>query len=212
MHSGRTQQLLLHPPTHTLLSPYSLYTLEPADTLMRMCVCGWATLSNTPQGGQRVARLHSGTSFSHLHSRCVGLLTHCPVSLWECFCWGNSILSLPSIVQLSLLWVCHLFCSLSYFSTPRCSSIAWNTCEQFVRRLRSSRMSLVGGRIYNHKTIRDLRWIYRHKVDILFLSHFVEQILSAQGYACECRETTQNTVGLSHPAFELKYITNQMSD
>lgn len=48
-------------------------------------------MSNTPQQGQRSARLHSGTSLCRLHSRCVVLLSHC--SPWECFCWGNTILS-----------------------------------------------------------------------------------------------------------------------
>lgn len=85
MCSRRTQQQLL---PHTFLLADLLHTQQPTDTVH---VCKWKWMSNTPQGGQRSARLHSGTSLCRLHSRCVVLLSHC--SPWECFCWGNTILS-----------------------------------------------------------------------------------------------------------------------
>lgn len=84
---------------------------------------------NTPQGGQRAASLHSGTTFRHLHSRCARLLSLCPDSLWECFVWGNSISSLPCSLQSTFL-CCGLPLTaptstflFSTFPTPLCLSI-----------------------------------------------------------------------------------------
>lgn len=112
--------------------------------LLHLCVClcrggskkwnrGWATSSNTPQGGQRLARLHSGTSFSHLHSRCVVLLFHCLYSLWECFCWENSIFSLPLIKHSAFCGVGVLpsLLLLLLFNSSVFMSIPQNTCERF---------------------------------------------------------------------------------
>lgn len=137
MHSGRTQQLLPQPRTHKHISVTisSLHTAASWCVCVCLCVClwkwkkhcGWDTLSNTPQGSQRAARLHSGTSFSHLHSRCVVLLSHCPNSLWDCFCWGNTILSLQSYCAFSFLC-----CGCATFSVP---SLAFNAAHQYIEYL-----------------------------------------------------------------------------
>lgn len=154
MCSGRTRQLL--PQQHTHIYTFSI-TIFPVLTAASCCVCAEADPRNgatdeplssgTPQGGQRVTRLNSGTSFSHLHSRCVGLLSHCPNSLWECLCWRNSILSLPSTVHCILLFVVGV---LPLLLPPLLFNAAplVNTCEHFVSELRNSLMSLVGGGIY----------------------------------------------------------------
>lgn len=84
MRSRRTQQQLL-PHTHFREQISRARSGPPVH------VCKWKWMSNTPQGGQRSARMHSGTSLCRLHSRCVVPLSHC--SHQECFCWGNTILS-----------------------------------------------------------------------------------------------------------------------
>lgn len=84
MRSRRTQQQLL-------LHAHFRQRISCTRSGPPIHVCKWKWMSNTPQGGQRSARLHSGTSLRRLHSRCVVLLSRC--SPWKCFCWGNTILS-----------------------------------------------------------------------------------------------------------------------
>lgn len=152
-------------PTHTYTFPsaYSPSSLQPD------AACAEADPRNgaadEPLGAplhrevRGVARLNSGTSFSHLHSRCVGLLSHRPNSLWECFCcWRNSILSLCRLLRAVPSSLCRgcaaarrLRRSCLYFSTPLGLSIPRNACEQFVSRLRRGLMSPVGGGIHKHR-------------------------------------------------------------
>lgn len=54
-------------------------------------VCKWKWMSVTPQGGQRSAEMHSGTSLRRLRSRCVAPPSR--RSPRACLCWGNTILS-----------------------------------------------------------------------------------------------------------------------
>lgn len=84
MRSRRTQQQLL---PHAHFRQWISCTRSGPP----IHVCKWKWMSNTPQGGQRSARRHSGTSLRRLHSRCVVMLSRC--SPWKCFCWGNTILS-----------------------------------------------------------------------------------------------------------------------
>lgn len=56
-----------------------------------------------------------------------------------------------------LVWVRCLYWSFFYFITLLYSSIPQNTCKQLVGGLRSGLMSLVGGRLYKHKRIWDLK-------------------------------------------------------
>lgn len=83
MRNRRTQQLLPH--THFREQISCARSGPPVH------VRKWKWMSNTPQGGQRSARLHSGTLLCRLHSRRVVLLSHC--SHQQCFCWGNTALS-----------------------------------------------------------------------------------------------------------------------
>lgn len=59
------------------------------------CVCKWKWMSIAPQGGQRSAKMHSGTSLCRLHSRCVAPLSGC--SPRECLRLGKHHLQLPSL-------------------------------------------------------------------------------------------------------------------
>lgn len=165
----------------------------PAAAYVRVCwgsskkgSVAWATPNSSPQGGQRAGRLQSGTSFSHLHSRCAGLLFLCPNSLWECFCCGNSISSLPSLRHNALSSVGALpsLILLLLYNT----SLFVNTSKylEAVCRRSQKRSDVSGGR----RTIQTQKNL-RLEVDIGFLTYFLEQILSAQGFKYEHRETTQ---------------------
>lgn len=70
-----------------------------------------ATFSNSQRGGQRPGSSHSGTSFSHLHSRCAGLHFHWPDSLGVLLFGGGGKQHLEfAHYQAScfLWWVCCL--------------------------------------------------------------------------------------------------------
>lgn len=212
MCSGRTQQLLPQPHTHTHIP----ITISPLHTTANRCMCVcvemeialWMRHFEQHSTGRSEG---SQTAFWDIiqpptRQMCCAALSLPRLSLGV-FLLGKHHLEFAVSRAFSLLCCgCATFSVSSFGFFQRCSSIPWNTCEQFVGVLRSSLMSLVGGRIYNHKTIWDSGWIYRHKVDIWFLTHSMEQVLSAQGYACERRETTLHTVRLFHPAFDLLEI------
>lgn len=85
MRSRRTQQQLL-PHTHFHRRISRARTRAPP-----VRACKWKWMSVTPQGGQRSAEMHSGTSLRRLRSRCVAPASR--RSPRACLCWGNTILS-----------------------------------------------------------------------------------------------------------------------
>lgn len=136
MHSGRTQQLLPQPHTHTYPSPYSLHTLQPAAACVYIYVC-------VPGQIQEM-----GVWMSHFEQHSTGRSEGSQTAFWDIIqpptqqmCWVA-----PSLARLSLgvfllgkqhleftvycvlncafsVVVFCLYCSFFYFSTPLCLSI-----------------------------------------------------------------------------------------
>lgn len=110
-----------------------------------------------------------------------------PNSLWECFCWGNTILSLPPLVQ-SAFSVPRKPHFLPFHPVPQAPLI--NTLKRLRAPLSGEPRSPVGGWIRVYKTNWDSGWIYRHKVDV-----WLYNSLHGTGLACpwQQRQTTWRT-------------------